>query len=1075
MPLLHSSRKTSQALAFDEIFAPTFADEDGIYWCADCSAMAAWILHPIAASHLMGGELYSRAKKLGGAIGRSMPENASMQFIFLPIHNIDNYVDAYLDYGVSGNRMLQQLAEAKAHFYRDAAGEAGFRLPNVSEARARRHVVMCTLTVYQGTEGRIRRRDAVRDALRTEHGLKPVGLLPAQRRLAKNLDSLRATVVKARTSLERSFRAVGMGCQRADAATMVQFCRTLIHPQSGPKEPVVLNPETSLGSQVCRRTVDVVEGGEFIYSDGMYTGTMTVDGWPQTLIPGIFSRESRAIDGSILDYLSNGVLSIGISRPSREEVATWLEKKGFVVNSQNDASQRQDVAEDLQLVKRWLNSGEHRMLDVQVTISLSAPKIGEVRRRELEMQATLAELGFSTRVEDACGHWMWARHLPGGFYGSLDGSLRISRRCDLHVAAILPVYGCGRGTRTPMHLATNERWEPFAFYQFDHRNAFNVVVAAESGAGKSVLISNLLMDFVRKDRTLAAIIDYGGSYGPSMSLLGDEARNVDVSPKKRVPMNIFAGTYRDCGPWLTDWIPMLVTRDDEQLDPLTISHMGAAIEIAYRRNLEKGVPYQEVEELFTKHRGKFIDWMRKRFYIETIEDEDLRQINDLKTGDARATPTFEVYRIVRIRSYQDPETHERRMIESPEDIDERPRDELQKRYRHVEHELAGIEESGVFVLVEDRTDLDTLVAKGYEAEIDDTLMVLECETIDDYETCVKAGLRPYYDEDYLADLEQRFGDEFRQRFPGHDHEAIAEMVDREIEGLDPLRYWNHVVGRADLQREVIFSDFILAAKDLNQPTLNDLVDRLRPWYGDGMYADYFDKKNQVDMHAHRLFNFDLKPMFSTSSKLVTAYLAALLQRIATHYDGIETASYRKMIIIDEFQRFTELGVFVKRFTNTVCRQARKNGYSVLVGTQKVNDLRDPSDQSHGKTGLLGLFQWYFLGTQEAPQELMDDTSLGFSARMAARAAAAGKVPGYWADFLLYSPAEGMCEIMRSIQSPFEYWLRTTDDSEIPMRTKRIHKYQNQGYSPQDATIEACKELAREFPRGYVAQRQVSIS
>jgi hypothetical protein len=219
--------------------------------------------------------------------------------------------------------------------------------------------------------------------------------------------------------------------------------------------------------------------------------------------------------------------------------------------------------------------------------------------------------------------------------------------------------------------------------------------------------------------------------------------------------------------------------------------------------------------------------------------------------------------------------------------------------------------------------------------------------------------------------------------------------------------------------------------------------------------------------------WDFKPIWKANDKFVYAMLGAVLTQIQVYCDSVLSLHQRKNVVMDELHEFkSRFAAKVVRFVDRITLQARKNKYCMIVGTQKIDHLIHSGVEG---VNLKDQFQHYFIGSQlDASISLLQE-HFGFTDEMCYVASQARMEPGKYSDFLLYIPASGTCEIVRSIQSSWEYWLKSSSADERVMRGDTIAKYQREhNKTLAEATVLACQELSEKYPRGLKAANIVEI-
>jgi|UniRef100_UPI0037C19546 conjugal transfer ATP-binding protein TraC len=104
------------------------------------------------------------------------------------------------------------------------------------------------------------------------------------------------------------------------------------------------------------------------------------------------------------------------------------------------------------------------------------------------------------------------------------------------VVALAPVLGPWRGTSTPLVTPFSRDGQVMAVSPFDSETNYNFCVSAESGAGKSFLVNELVCS-MRATGGAVRIIDVGSSYRNLCEMLGGQY--IDFDPARDICLNPF--------------------------------------------------------------------------------------------------------------------------------------------------------------------------------------------------------------------------------------------------------------------------------------------------------------------------------------------------------------------------------------------------------------------------------------------------------------------------------------------------------------------------------------------------------
>lgn len=1072
-----------KASPFAGICLPSIFDADGsgVVSLSDFTAGVAWLVEPIPTSHLTGTYKAHIANMLAGAIAR-LPDRARLQIISCPTRNIEDSLDNYSSSGGSKHAMLAELQKSKANYYRNGVNGLGMRSGDL-EFTVKSVRLMITLTIEAtGTAAGI--LNSAKDALSKGSGSGARGFgrleepvmetdlndIAGVARFANAYADIKKSLLLAAQTIESTFNGIkpAVAFRRATQDEFIRFFQAMVHVGSGTRSKAKWVPHEPLPEQLVRKEVRFTPDG-YVLSDGYFHGVLTIDDYPIETNAGMLSEPHPNLGfNSLIDYVIDGVVCVNIFNPPREEIADWNAKKYKLANEgDGDPIERGAIIEESKLIRTWTKNEGRRMVDFQISVSM-ADKARHVVRSRLELvQAKLQEMGFRARIEESAAGTFWAHQLPFGWKPSMKGAKRVKRRVDLLVANLLPIYLMGRGTRSRRFMALNERGEPMGLDFFESRSAFNFAILGESGAGKSVCANALFADYARSDKIQEFIIDIGGSYRPLTNMVGDpDARMCELSRITKTALNCFDGTYSMASSFLLEWIPFLATAQGVELDPLVKGKIEDALRNTFRKKLKMKVPYVDPDKVFEDYPGYHIARMAKRINIKPLSEDQLKRLEEAKRALSNGAdePQFQIYYKIRIMGAMDAAGRTDRFTSV---------NELSgKEFLRMSQDYAAIEDDaeGVFVLTADPTAVKTLAFDGYECHVIKDYMVAEVAAAADFELLERFKVRVIMEEAYLQEARTSIRARLsREHGATADEGSIDRAIEREMEHLSGRDYFSRIQGSCDLQGTVYFREFAETCRESNDEDLNNLATKLQPYYGDGAYAGYFDRPTGFSLDGKRIVCWDFDDLMKGDTKLVGAMLGALFQYLVSHCTSPRYRGIRKIVFIDEYRKFQEASWIVDKFTDLVCRQGRKYGFAVGVGTQSINDLG-----KNARTNLLEHFQHLIIGVQKDQVVQSTRETLQFDSVKRARIMNMANRKGEWSEFMLFIENARIFEKMRIVLDPFLYWLFTTDDQDKDVREKLVEEYALQGYKPQQAIVTAIRKCVEKYPRGVAHFRKQQL-
>lgn len=1064
---------TADPRAFGELFPIAECDEEGFYWHADGSVSAVWLAHPISAEHLTGEARHSIANAFGRAISNLTP-GATVQLIARAVPNIDWALNNYIRNGGTSHPWWQQYEASRVNAMR--SWTQGMDSVGLKNTQVKDIQVLIVLTIYESQDETVKQiwqdaRDAVSKPVPSEYGLPPLKQSKAHRRTMDAIQALASQVRAEQNAFEKAFLTMGLPYLRATPEIFVRFSKSLVDPKNGPTDPVVIDPEMFLPEMVCPGRVEFIKGGKYIQCGGTYQSMLSVETYPKELYAGILSLNNNSFedDRSILDYLGDGVLTVSCKVVEKNETLAFLDSREQQSRGgKSEAVEKQAAFNDVQQFKDWVTNQHRVAVDMAISVKVCGDSPFEVDQKAKAMKSLFQTFQFSLRIEDTDAKTVWCEHLPGGFNKmSTASGQRVRRRRDIVFGACSPLYLASRGTKNFLHFAFNQHFEPYAFDHFAHKRSFNVAVIGEPGSGKSGKIQDIVTDNLRQEKSRAFVIDWGGSYTSPINISDNDGCDAALSLSNKLPVNIFAGPSETTIPMLLDWLPSLALNPGEAFDPVVEALVTTALGNAYARAQDLAKPFTTLEEIPTRYPGYWPSNPRKRFRLDYLTAQQQVQIKEMLRGDENFRPQFQVYHVIRIKSFPQDKVKTRRVPRNISDLGTENCQILRNDFKYLEED-----ELGPYVLAVDAKTMDTLLRREWDVKVDERYMIAETRSLSDFKQLLSASIKVQYDEAWRANQFHQVKAALAQRY-GADHPEFEKYLVNDMERLDPVAYYNDLEGKVDLQGEIIFSNFIHEARRMNDPRLTAFLDRLTMWHGQGAYADYFDRRGGIDLSKYRLVVWDFKPIWKANDKFVYAMLGAVLTQIQVFCDSVLTLSLRKNVVMDELHEFkSRFPEKVVRFVDRITLQARKNKYCMIVGTQKIDHLVNSGVEG---INLVDQFQHYFIGSQlEKSIELLK-THFGFTEEMCYVASQARMEPGKYSDFLLYISATGTCEIVRSIQTSWEYWFKTSSADERTMRLNAIGKYtRDHGKTLAEATVLACQELSEKYPRGLRAANIVEI-
>ncbi len=370
---------------------------------------------------------------------------------------------------------------------------------------------------------------------------------------------------------------------------------TYLHSTISTKRHRVRVPETPMHLDALLADQPLAGGLEPRLGD-VHLRTLTVIGFPSVTFPGILDDLNRlafmyrwSTRAILLDKADATRLVTKIRRQwfaKRKSVAAIL--KEVLTNEQSvlldpDAANK---AADADAALQDLGSGQIGEAYVTATVTVwdVDPRIAEEKLRMAEK--VIQSHDFTCIVETVNAIEAWLGSIPGHVYANV----RQPPISTLNLAHMMPLSAVWAGPEQDEHLnapplfyAKTEGATPFRF-SLHIGDVGHTMVVGPTGAGKSVLLAVMALQFRRYDRSQVFAFDFGGSIRAATLAMGGDWQDLggslseDTLLLNTVSLQPLAGI--DDTPeraWAADWLVDILVREGVTITPDVKEHLWTAL------------------------------------------------------------------------------------------------------------------------------------------------------------------------------------------------------------------------------------------------------------------------------------------------------------------------------------------------------------------------------------------------------------------------------------------------------------------------------------------------------------------
>ena len=321
---------------------------------------------------------------------------------------------------------------------------------------------------------------------------------------------------------------------------------------------------------------------------------LTITGFPGATTPGLLDDLNRlafpyrwSTRAILMDKLDATKLLTRIRRQwfaKRKSIAAIL--KEVMTNEQSalvdtDAANK---AADADMALQELGADLAGMAYVTATITVWDEDVRRADEKLRLVEKIVQSRGFSVMVETVNAVDAWLGSLPGHAYANV----RQPPISTLNLAHMIPLSAVWAGEArdehfndAPLLYARTEGSTPFRF-SLHVGDVGHTLVVGPTGAGKSVLLALMALQFRRYPRSQVFAFDFGGSIRAASLAMGGDWHDLggeltdaaDTSVSLQPLARIHETSERA---WAADWIVAILTRENIQITPDVKEHIWTAL------------------------------------------------------------------------------------------------------------------------------------------------------------------------------------------------------------------------------------------------------------------------------------------------------------------------------------------------------------------------------------------------------------------------------------------------------------------------------------------------------------------
>ena len=368
---------------------------------------------------------------------------------------------------------------------------------------------------------------------------------------------------------------------------------TYLHSTVSTKRQRVRVPETPMHLDALLTDQPLVGGLEPRLGSA-HLRTLTVIGFPTTTLPGILDELNRlafpyrwSTRAILLDKTEAVRLLTRIRRQwfaKRKGIAAILKEVMTNEASVLVDSDAANKAADADMALQELGADEVGQAYVTATVTVWDDDANIAAEKLRLVEKVIQGRDFTCITEGVNAIEAWLGSLPGHVYANV----RQPPVSTLNLAHMIPLSAVWAGPERdehfagpPLFFARTEGSTPFRF-SLHVGDVGHTLVVGPTGAGKSVLLALLALQFRRYRHSQVFAFDFGGSIrAAALAMRGDWhdlSGSLSDGTEASVSLQPLAGIHHTPErAWAADWIVDILTREQVALTPELKEHLWAAL------------------------------------------------------------------------------------------------------------------------------------------------------------------------------------------------------------------------------------------------------------------------------------------------------------------------------------------------------------------------------------------------------------------------------------------------------------------------------------------------------------------
>lgn len=351
-------------------------------------------------------------------------------------------------------------------------------------------------------------------------------------------------LIDLRTKVESSLQSIGLGPRKLTAEMYTRALSTMVNWGQNASWRSGFAPweqDKPICEQIFDYDIDIEVDRDGLRLGEQHVRLLSAKRLPEAMYFGDAITYAGDLMGGNSNLKENYIVTCNVFFPDTEKTKQTIERKRqFTVNQAYGPLLKfvpilADKKNSFDIMYESINQG-FRPVRISYSLALFAPSKERADAAVVQARSVWREQRFEIMPDRFITLPMFINCLPLCVDTSaVRDSFRYKTMTAEHATAVLPIFGEWKGTGTPHAALISRNGQIMSLSLHDSDTNMNLVIAAESGSGKSFLTNELIFSYLSEGAQVW-VIDAGRSYEKLAELLdGDfisfeEAANIGLNP-----------------------------------------------------------------------------------------------------------------------------------------------------------------------------------------------------------------------------------------------------------------------------------------------------------------------------------------------------------------------------------------------------------------------------------------------------------------------------------------------------------------------------------------------------------------